>query len=84
MVECPICLEEDAPFVSMPCKHEVCEVCLRKIMENSKECPMCRANLRQPEQIQVPRGSASCEKVGMVCFMLAFISLVIYGMAVHH
>jgi hypothetical protein len=89
MAECPICLEEDAAFVSMTCKHEVCEVCLRKIMENSKECPLCRMDLRPPVQHvlqiqQAPPERVSCECLVIFFFMTAFVSLVFYGMAMHY
>jgi hypothetical protein len=90
MTECPVCLEEDLIFVSMKCKHEVCEVCLQKIMVNSKECPMCRMDLRpearlelQPEP-QPESQSVSCDKLTGACFMLTLISLILYGMTLRH
>ena len=90
MVECPVCLDEDSIFVSMKCKHEVCEVCLQKIMVNSKECPMCRMDLRQPEQPEQPEPRhesqlerVSCDKIIGACFMLSLISLILYGMTLH-
>lgn len=46
MAECPVCLEEGVVFVSMACRHELCELCFEKIMKRSKECPLCRMDLR--------------------------------------
>merc|ERR1711971_786112 len=44
--ECPICYEVpmDEPMQT-PCKHTFCGDCIRSILENKPECPICRNNV---------------------------------------
>ena len=51
--ECPICYE--CPFdepLQTPCRHIFCRECIIPILEDKKECPMCRAivNVKQLKQ----------------------------------
>ena len=40
---CPICLEEpNNPFV-LPCKHEFCYLCIKRVAEQGNSCPYCKA-----------------------------------------
>lgn len=55
MAECPVCLEEGVVFVSMACRHELCELCFEKIMKRSKECPLCRMDLSKVEILRDDR-----------------------------
>jgi hypothetical protein len=78
MAECPICMEEDVKFVAMECGHELCDACLKKIMDVSKECPMCRLPLTE-----APKESAFCQKiVCILCF--ASICLTMYITSLRH
>merc|ERR1712176_1471060 len=51
--ECPICYEVpmDAPLQT-PCRHIFCGECIRGILHNKAECPMCRkkVTIRQLKQ----------------------------------
>jgi hypothetical protein len=61
-------MEDGAVFVSMVCQHEVCDLCLKKIMTGSKQCPFCRIDLSQ-EELQE---NVSC---GRFYFVLSLISV---------
>lgn len=44
--ECPCCLEIPAQGrVILDCKHMLCITCFIKLIQNSKECPVCRTNI---------------------------------------
>merc|ERR1712228_78651 len=53
--ECPICYEVpmDAPLQT-PCRHIFCGECIRSILENKAECPMCRKKVRINQLKQPP------------------------------
>jgi hypothetical protein len=38
---CPVCMENKRNIMFLPCKHQFCETCTEKIIENSS-CPICR------------------------------------------
>ena len=45
--ECVVCLDEKKTHMFTPCHHRcVCEGCADSIMGGTKECPMCRANVK--------------------------------------
>jgi len=38
---CPVCMENKRNIMFLPCKHQFCEICTEKIIENNS-CPICR------------------------------------------
>ena len=38
---CPICFENKRNIMILPCKHLICNFCIKKIMEKG-DCPLCR------------------------------------------
>jgi hypothetical protein len=42
MEKCPICYKVRVEFVALKCGHPVCYVCLRKCLNYSEHCPVCR------------------------------------------
>lgn len=44
--DCVCCMEKPATVVLHPCQHcELCPVCIVRIMEKDKLCPMCRREI---------------------------------------
>ena len=47
VLQCPICMDDMLrPTYVLPCGHHVCQVCMKRVMEeNHAQCPMCRHQL---------------------------------------
>lgn len=43
--ECPICFDDDATHVGLPCRHACCEGCWQIIRNQTSKCPLCRAQV---------------------------------------
>lgn len=42
-LECAICLDKKVSLFScLPCKHQFCDSCIFKWLEEHKTCPLCR------------------------------------------
>ena len=42
-MSCAICLDnKNTTFLTIPCKHEFCDKCIFKWLEEHKSCPLCR------------------------------------------
>ena len=48
-VQCPICLDEVHPMVTVPCGHPICPECVCQI----STCAICRTTLQAPKAIRV-------------------------------
>jgi E3 ubiquitin-protein ligase Arkadia len=56
--KCPICLgeyEDGDEIKRLPCLHKFCNPCISRWLQTSKECPCCKASIREPS-----RAHASC------------------------
>uniref|UniRef100_A0A336M5Y6 CSON010745 protein n=1 Tax=Culicoides sonorensis TaxID=179676 RepID=A0A336M5Y6_CULSO len=42
---CPICLIQFKTSIVTNCGHQFCNLCLKKCMKRSKDCPVCRNRL---------------------------------------
>ena len=42
---CPICLSEMEKVTTTYCKHQFCSTCIKKSLEYSNTCPVCRSIL---------------------------------------
>merc|ERR1712048_897865 len=61
--ECPICYEVpmDAPLQT-PCRHIFCGECIRSILMEKAECPMCRKQVRIRQLKQPPSKDGNANK----------------------
>jgi hypothetical protein len=49
--ECPICWEENQEIIELPCNHQICKTCKRRIRPNKRKeklCPFCRKIFSAP------------------------------------
>lgn len=45
---CVICQHEEVSMVIVPCGHAcLCAACSLSVMDNTKQCPLCRAAIRE-------------------------------------
>jgi len=44
IVSCPICLQDEADYISN-CKHHFCGECIAKCLRDNSDCPLCRTTL---------------------------------------
>ena len=45
-IECPICLEDLEEFALSKCGHKYCDPCLKKLIDTSNKCGICRKQLK--------------------------------------
>jgi SNF2 family DNA or RNA helicase len=51
--ECPICFDDEATHVAIPCRHACCAHCWRVIRNSSNRCPMCRSTVISTHELKV-------------------------------
>jgi hypothetical protein len=44
-LQCPICLDEFTAPVTTHCGHRFCEGCIKRALQEKKECPQCRQSI---------------------------------------
>jgi hypothetical protein len=82
-------MEETVAFVSMDCRHELCDACLQKVMASSKECPMCRLKLSKQTANEINHvieiheviQEVECSKPAILCLLFLTVSFIMYGMS---
>ncbi len=64
---CPICLEEHKEEARVsPCGHIFCLECLKEVAKISKQCPLCRGELRNIIPISVQQGGEAASTLPVV------------------
>ncbi len=44
--ECCICMDKQSTIIT-DCKHQFCKLCIKKTLDNSDKCPLCRRNINE-------------------------------------
>lgn len=53
--ECAICMDADATYIAIPCRHLCCRECWEK---TSNKCPFCRSNVESYREVSASTASA--------------------------
>ena len=43
--ECCICMDKQSTIIT-DCKHQFCKLCIKRTLDNSENCPLCRQNIK--------------------------------------
>ena len=43
--ECCICMDKQSTIIT-DCKHQFCKLCIKKTLDNSNNCPLCRQDIK--------------------------------------